>query len=256
MKQSNHQQSYRRRGVFRPSFLPTPFSYDPASRCGAICIRYIPIVIAFFLCSTFSLNTLADINFDDDFLEGIQKDYGEYPRRRLVGWQKLVDENKDLDELQKLEKVNSFFNLLEFRSDQSHWGERDYWATPLEFIVSGAGDCEDFSIAKYFTLRELGVPDEKMMITYVKAIELNQAHMVLTYYETPTSEPLVLDNLTGDIQPATKRTDLKPIYSFNGGGLWQAKQRGLGKKIGKSDDLNLWTDMEKRMKKGSIKKFR
>ena len=209
-----------------------------------------------FLLVTFSSTSYAKISFDDDFLGDIESNYGDYPRRRLVGWQKLVEENQDLDEKQKLEKVNTFFNLLEFRSDQSHWGERDYWATPLEFLVSGAGDCEDFSIAKYFTLAELGVPDEKMMITYVKAIDINQAHMVSTFYETPTSEPLVLDNLVGEIQPASKRQDLKPIYSFNGKGLWQAKQRGLGKKIGQSDDLDLWTDMEKRMKKGSIKKFR
>ncbi|WP_197479414.1 transglutaminase-like cysteine peptidase, partial [Oleiphilus sp. HI0132] len=81
------------------------------------------------------------------------------------------------------------------------------WATPLEFLATNAGDCEDFSIAKYFTLREMGIPDDMIKITYVKALELNQAHMVLAYYPTPDAEPLILDNLINEIKPAGQRTD-------------------------------------------------
>ena len=114
------------------------------------------------------------------------------------------------------------------------WGVKDYWATPLEFLSRGAGDCEDYSIAKYFTLKELGVSEKKMRITYVKALKLRQAHMVLTYFETPRSVPLVLDNLIPTIKPATQRKDLLPVYSFNGSGLWLAKSRGSGKKVGSS----------------------
>jgi len=134
-------------------------------------------------------------------------------------------------EKEKLEIVNNHFNIMRFLSDARLWRKEDYWATPLEFLVAGAGDCEDFSIAKYFTLLELNVPQEKLLITYVKAIHFNQAHMVLTYYEKPTSIPVVLDNLIGEIKPATKRKDLIPVYSFNGKGLGQAKQRGKGRKL-------------------------
>lgn len=184
----------------------------------------------------------------DLFLSKIEKKYGDYAKRRVIAWRKLSSEFKNANEPAKLEAVNRFFNLLDFRTDQEVWGKSDYWATPLEFVVMGAGDCEDFTIAKYFTLLDLGVPDEKLLITYVKAVNLNQAHMVLTYYASPDSIPLVLDNLNKEILPADQRKDLIPVYSFNGKGLWQAKQIGLGNRIGQSSDLKKWADLEERMK--------
>ena len=83
-------------------------------------------------------------------------------------------------------------------------------------------------IAKYFTLKQLGISTDKLFFTYVKAVKFQQAHMVLTYFETPTSVPLVLDNINFKILHATQRGDLIPVYSFNGDALYLAKQQGLG----------------------------
>ncbi|WP_319380356.1 transglutaminase-like cysteine peptidase [Thiomicrorhabdus sp.] len=167
---------------------------------------------------------------------------------RLQAWQDLVDESIDLPEKIQLQKVNNFFNEVRFVSDQKNWGKKDYWATPVELLSVDAGDCEDYSVAKYFTLKALGVPESKLYLTYVKAIRLNQAHMVLTYYQTPKAIPLVLDNLNRKILPATLRTDLLPVYSFNGEGLWKARQRGKGKEIaGGSRQLKAWDDLLKRL---------
>jgi len=146
--------------------------------------------------------------------------------------------------------VNDFFNAnVQFISDLALWGKEDYWATPIEMLSVGAGDCEDYSIAKYFTLKQLGVDEAKLRLTYVKAVEIGQAHMVLTYFENKRSVPLVLDNLITDIKPATQRKDLVPVYSFNGTGLWLAKARGEGQRVGDSSRLSLWEDLEKRMGK-------
>ena len=71
--------------------------------------------------------------------------------------------------------------------------------------------------------------------------------MVLTYYATKRSVPLVLDNLISEIKPATQRPDLIPVYSFNGTGLWLAKSRGEGERVGNASRLSLWQDLEKRM---------
>lgn len=98
-------------------------------------------------------------------------------------------------------------------------------------LGKGAGDCEDYVIAKYFTLKQLGIPTDKLYFTYVKALKYNQAHMVLSYYETPKSIPLILDNINGKIKIATQRTDLLPVYSFNGDSLYLAKQEGLGQVV-------------------------
>lgn len=193
--------------------------------------------------------------FSQAFLAQVEKKYGDYAKRRLIAWQKLIQDNTNDPESKKLEAVNQFFNLLEYRSDIDHWGQEDYWATPLEFVISGAGDCEDFTIAKYYALLDLGVADDKLLITYVKALEYNQPHMVLTYYATPESVPLVLDNLNKEILPADKRKDLAPIYAFNGKGLWQAKQLGVGNRIGNPTDVKRWKDLEGRMKSGTIGTF-
>jgi predicted transglutaminase-like cysteine proteinase len=156
-------------------------------------------------------------------------------------------------EREKLTRVNDFFNQrTRFVDDSKLWNVKDYWATPLEFLVKGAGDCEDYAIAKYFTLKALGIDDKKMRLTYVKALKLNQAHMVLTYFETPRSVPLVLDNLDTAIKPALQRKDLLPVYSFNGTGLWLAKAQGRGKKVGQSSRVNLWRDLNARMEKVSF----
>ncbi len=190
----------------------------------------------------------AALNFSAELILKVKAKYGEEASDRILSWQAFIKSTQSLSEQEKLTRVNDFFNQnIEFLDDAYLWGMNDYWATPLEVLAKGAGDCEDYSIAKYFTLRELGVPDNKMRITYVKAIELNQAHMVLTFFETPHSVPLVLDNLNPQIKSASKRRDLLPVYSFNGSGLWLAKSRGTGKRIGGSGRLNKWGGLKDRM---------
>nr|WP_239482067.1 transglutaminase-like cysteine peptidase [Pseudomonas insulae] len=168
--------------------------------------------------------------------------------RRIDAWQRLLAEQAGGSEAAQLTAVNRFFNTqLRFSDDQRIWRQVDYWATPVESLLKGAGDCEDYAIGKYFSLRELGVPADKLRITYVKALRLNQAHMVLTYYEKPDAVPLVLDNLIGSILPASQRNDLLPVYAFNGEGLWLASG-GKSKPAGDSKRLSRWQDLLKKMK--------
>ncbi len=184
-----------------------------------------------------------------ELIKSVREKYGEPAVERVLNWQKLMQNSRGKSETEKLKLVNSFFNRLKFRPDSILWNKNDYWATPIEAMGKGAGDCEDYSIAKYFTLRELGVSDSKLRIMYVKALRLNQAHMVLTYYPTPGAIPLVLDNLNPSILPANRRTDLAPVYSFNGDGLWLAKSRNQGLRVGTSKRINLWQDLKARMKR-------
>jgi predicted transglutaminase-like cysteine proteinase len=195
----------------------------------------------------------ARLNISNELLEKIEKKYDAAAKQRVLNWQQLINSSKDKPENEQLKLVNDFFNQqVEFIEDLIHWQTKDYWATPLEFLTSGAGDCEDYSIAKYFTLRELGVSEKKLRLTYVKAINLRQAHMVLTYFPKMRSIPLVLDNLIVEIKPASERKDLMPVYSFNGSGLWIAKARGKGKRIGSSTRLSLWQDLKNKMLRNEI----
>lgn len=120
-------------------------------------------------------------------------------------------------ESRPLQGVNDAINTrVKWLDDKVHWGADDYWATPAESIGSAGGDCEDYAIAKYFLLKELGVPISRLRITYVRALSLQgQAHMVLAYYVTPDAVPLILDNLDPRVRPASERSDLEPVYSFN-----------------------------------------
>ena len=168
-------------------------------------------------------------------------------QQRIDAWQRLLSTQKQEDDVAQLKAVNLFFNHeLKYVEDIDLWNEVDYWATPIQSLWKGAGDCEDYAIAKYFSLRRLGVPSEKLRITYVKALRQNRAHMVLTYYATPTAMPLVLDSLTDAIQPANQRTDLVPVYAFNGEGLWLTGAAG-NKKVGDTKRLSRWQDLLKKM---------
>ena len=168
-------------------------------------------------------------------------------QQRIDAWQNLLATQKQVSEMEKLKVVNLFFNKqVRYVEDIDLWHEVDYWETPIEALWKGAGDCEDYAIAKYFSLRHLGVSSDKLRITYVKALRQNRAHMVLTYYATPDAMPLVLDSLIDPIQPASQRTDLLPVYSFNAEGLYLPGAKG-NKKVGDTKRLSRWQDVLKKM---------
>ena len=185
--------------------------------------------------------------FTPEMQKKVESRYGKKAAENIVEWRELLDDIANEDVEEKLYQVNRYFNRFEFVDDIEHWRATDYWATPIEFISTGAGDCEDYSIAKYFSLRELGIPEENLRLMYVTALRQRQPHMVLAYYPTPKSIPLVLDNINKRILPANKRRDLAPVYSFNGNGLWTAKSMGTGKKLRGSGPMKMWDDMIDRL---------
>jgi len=180
--------------------------------------------------------------------------YGSEAEILIQKWRLLLKDLEGSSELRQLTRVNQFFNdNITFIDDYFIWQKKDYWATPLETMGRAQGDCEDFTIAKYSSLLMLGIPTEKMRLTYVKAqirtinSSRSQAHMVLAYYPQANADPWILDNLIHDINPASKRSDLTPVYSFNSSGLW------LGNQTKPADTkpearLSRWRDLLLRMK--------
>jgi len=179
-------------------------------------------------------------------VEHLAARFGAGSRTRIGDWQEFVRafpaERRQFsgNEIELLNSVNTFFNRLPFVTDLAHWGVEDYWATPAEALASNGADCEDFSIAKYFTLKELGVPIERLRITYVKAVRLNQAHMVLAYYPARNAVPLILDNLEGTVKPASERPDLIPVYSFNDEDLLIVREGRSAASAGSPSQIRLW----------------
>lgn len=179
--------------------------------------------------------------------------YGAKGSDLVIAWRAMMTEGSRLSEPEKLAHVNNFFNRrMLFENDIAVWQQDDYWATPLEFMGRNAGDCEDFSIAKYVTLLHMGVPNAKLRMIYVRAriggagSTKSEAHMVLGYYANPADEPMVLDNLITTIRPASSRADLSPVFSFNNEGLWVS-----GATTSSADPtarLSRWRDVLERMR--------
>ncbi|HPW07566.1 MAG TPA: transglutaminase-like cysteine peptidase [Burkholderiaceae bacterium] len=189
----------------------------------------------------------------DRMLELVVQRWGGTATNKFQNWRNLVLTGGSGSEMERLSKVNEFFNRqVTFGEDSAIWGQADYWATPLETLGRGSGDCEDFVIAKYFTLRLVGVGPDKLRLIYVRARTGSaenvapQAHMVLAYYAQPEGEPLVLDNLISDIRPASRRPDLTPVFSFNSQGIFAgASSTQLAPAVG-SGRLSRWEDLIKR----------
>ena len=205
------------------------------------------LIISFALISFSSIVLIASktFNISESQLNSISSKYGSSGKNRVEAWDSMIESSKNESLLNKIKNVNDFFNQITYKTDAAHWKQKDYWATPFEFMGTGAGDCEDYAIAKYFSLVKLGMPDDKLRITYVIYKKTNsrfeQAHMVLTYYHKTGAEPVILDNINRTLQLASKRNDLKPVYSFNASGLWQAKTKG-DTRVG-DNNLKSWKNL-------------
>lgn len=213
------------------------------------------IVAGMLLVFLIGLGQASLVSFSDNLLRHVSRTFSADAPQRLMIWQKLINDMRQAEavgavqreknaESLTLRKTNTFFNQVPYFNDIKHWRQEDYWATPVEMLSSYGGDCEDYSIAKYLSLKELGIPVERLRITYVRAKEINEAHMVLAYYPTPDAEPLIMDNLIPELRPASQRPDLEPVYSFNDDDLWLAS--GVSRKGGASN-VRLWRDLQEKL---------
>lgn len=184
-------------------------------------------------------------------LQAFAARFGVVAKQRIGGWRERlsVRERSAMSDQQRLLLVNRLANQVPYVDDLTHWGQDEYWATPAEFVASDGGDCDDYSIAKYFALIELGMAPEKLRITYVRALYAQGIthHMVLAYYAQPDAEPLILDNLVDRILPAGQRPDLLPVLSFNDAEAWSGRGSGE-KKIGVGV-VRQWSELRQRMQK-------
>jgi predicted transglutaminase-like cysteine proteinase len=189
---------------------------------------------------------------EEPLVEKITQKYKTFAKKRFFYLQKSLDSVENASDLEKLETVNNFYNGVRYASDMKVYKKKDYWATPWEFLGKDMGDCEDYVISKYFALIYLGIDSQKLFFTYVKSTKFKAAHMVLTYFETPRSEPLILDNNNHKIFPASKRKDLTPIYNFNGDSLYRASKTGAGKKVKNDKAHKKWDELKLNMQRKKI----
>ncbi|GBD43172.1 hypothetical protein HRbin40_00638 [bacterium HR40] len=144
---------------------------------------------------------------------------------RERAWRQTVRATSGLPLGQQLEAINRFVNASPYRSDSELWGASDYWATPREFLAR-SGDCEDYAIAKYATLRLLGIPEGAMRLVVLHDTRRNFVHAVLVVADGPRR--WVLDNLSDRVLPEETLPHYRPYYSVNAEGLWRPATPGRG----------------------------
>jgi len=199
------------------------------------------------LACALTLLSLAPLAWDVERMTQAAQRLGPQAVHGVRALQPLLSALAEADDATRLDGVNRFFNRrIVFRDDMQVWHVEDYWASPLETLQQGMGDCEDFAIAKYFSLLALGMPASQMRLVYVR-LQVggpggpSQAHMVLAYYANAQAEPLILDNLVTEIRPASRRPDLTPVFSFNSEGLWQGS--GATRMGDAAERLSPWRDV-------------
>jgi predicted transglutaminase-like cysteine proteinase len=140
----------------------------------------------------------------------------------IARWDAFIEQSRKLPKDQQLQAVNTWVNAHAYVEDWANWGLPDYWETPREFLTRG-GDCEDFAIAKYFSLIRLGFSPADLKIVVVKDLKLQMFHAVLSVQrmDLPT---VLLDNQNVQIVPMAVAENYRPIYSLNGSGWWMESQ--------------------------------
>lgn len=133
------------------------------------------------------------------------------------GWQNLIRELEGRPVAEQVAAVDAFFNAVPYLEDSINWGSPDHWATPREFLERG-GDCEDYAIAKYFTLKALGVDPARMRLMVVEDLNLQMPHAVLAV--RLDDGVLILDNQAPEPVSAAAISHYRPIYSINQEAWW------------------------------------
>jgi predicted transglutaminase-like cysteine proteinase len=144
---------------------------------------------------------------------------GDRPRRpcELRNWSAFLDSVRPQSRRAQLDAVNRHMNRKRYVIDPTNYGVPDYWATPIQFLHLN-GDCEDYAIAKYLSLRDLGFDGDDLRIVVLDDLNLGIAHAVLAVYLD--NDIFILDNQIDAVVSADVIRHYRPIYSVNERHWW------------------------------------
>lgn len=133
-------------------------------------------------------------------------------------WQQLIAGLRGKSAKAQLRAVNKYANKARYVQDPINWGVKDYWESPGQFF-SKFGDCEDYAIVKFITLRQLGFGNDKLRIVVVQDLDLRIAHAILAVYLK--GKTYVLDNQMTMVVEDRRIRHYKPIFSLNEDAWWR-----------------------------------
>jgi predicted transglutaminase-like cysteine proteinase len=160
---------------------------------------------------------LARVASEDATVLACAADEERCPNRGTMAWLALLRGLKGAPRVEQVRKVHRFINRWTYRSDSDNYGRSDYWATPLEFLRR-SGDCEDYVIARYVSLRRLGIPPAQLRMVVVQDVRRGLPHAVLAVYLG--DDVWILDNLSEVALRQEQVGDYVPYYSVNESARW------------------------------------
>ncbi len=139
---------------------------------------------------------------------------------RLADWRRFLATLEGKPRGEQILAVNAHLNRVRYFEDLPNYGVPDYWATPREFLTRD-GDCEDYAIAKYMSLRTLGFKADELRLVVLQDLNLGVAHAVLVVYHD--GKALLLDNQIRQVVETQQVRHYRPLYSINEQAWWLHK---------------------------------
>lgn len=160
---------------------------------------------------------LEKIRDEEALYEKCAADIRDCESNGMLSWRGKIRSLQGENTLETLQQVNRFANQWPYIEDYKNYGVSDYWATPSEFLPN-SGDCEDYAIFKYVTLKRLGFSPDDMRLAVVKDTVRNIAHAVLVVKYADSF--YVMDSLFDVVLPDSQVMQYLPYYSVNETTRW------------------------------------
>lgn len=165
----------------------------------------------------------AALKQDVKALKACLKDESNCTGTAMTSWRELVKGLKNSDDMTKMNFVNAFFNRWQYRTDIETYNVSEHWAGPIAFMQN-SGDCEDYAIAKYVTLKFLGFKDNAMRIMAV--IDNNRGGIGHSVLSVESDEgKMVLDNTASRVYSDGQQTGYAPRFAVNQSGIYTYAQQ-------------------------------
>lgn len=140
-----------------------------------------------------------------------------FNRCHLKKWYKFLASIKNKPASEQIKEVNNYANKKKYVLDITNYGMPDYWAISKQFLYNG-GDCEDYAITKFFSLRWLGYDKSLLRIVILQDANLRIAHAILAV--SYNNDVLILDNQTQQVVSHREIRHYLPLFSVNEKKWW------------------------------------
>jgi predicted transglutaminase-like cysteine proteinase len=160
----------------------------------------------------------AKLEAEQRIITACRNDRASCTDRAAITFLNIVEAARGRDGLARLGEVNRAINLaIRPMSDLANYGEVDVWASPLMALTRGAGDCEDYAIAKMAVLKAAGVPSEDLRLVILRETRRTEDHAVLAV--RLNERWIVLDNRMLVMLTDTQVANYRPIFVADDAGV-------------------------------------